>query len=648
MELKRLKQYTAKNQSGFALPTVIIMTVVMSLVAYAALLQANNNLNLAFKQAYIQMARTASKSAVDYAQEEFDNSTCGEYNGTAEQEVVSTDHYRITMKADVLETSADGYEKVIKGTGSVYLPKTSENAKYVFDIRSEIVRTYALCKSPDNFGPLVWLDASDTDTLKKTSSPTTTTSATTGGAILDLFFPNDTIEEKVSDGTQGILSWLSNDIEMHTCDTLEYTVFACYGSLANRDLYTGIVFQDISVPKNAEISSASLQFRGATPSGTGGSVTHRIYGLYENSSNPHLDLFEPFGTNQVKSRITNADLHTASYNDHTENNFPPGNTVNYDVTSVVQEMVNNANWSPSSNDGRIGFGISRLSGTGNRKACKGNPGLGACEDKGPFLTITYSDTTAVAQAENGEGVNEWQDKSGNGNHARSTYGNVPTRQDNQINGETVVRFNDGAMLSSLTSVVTDKREMTVLAVVKPDMASSANDARFITGMSESSSSDTSGTDSIIPLLRNGSTDGFSSVYASLSAGNRTDYNCAAACEDTPFIISSIFSSDGDTETTAKLKGNGVTGAEKNNISPSTASPPYTYSIDQIYYGGRRDGALPGSGASYFDGDFAEIAIYDKALTCREIEALEEYFRTKWNIAPNPVETECPADLIPTL
>ncbi len=644
MKLLRLNY----RDKGFALPTVILITLVMSFVAYAALIQANNNLNLAFKQAYIQMARTASKSAIDFAQEEFDNGTCGAYNGSAEQDIVSTDRYRVTMKADVLETSADGYEKVIQGTGSVYLPRTSGTAKYVFDIRSEIVRTYALCKTPDNFGPLIWLDASDTDTLKKTTTSTTTTTGQTGGAILDLFLPNDTVEEKVSDGTQGILSWLSNDIEMHTCDTLEYTIFACNGSLANRDLYDGIVFQNVSIPKDASISSATLQFRGATPSGTGGSVTHRTYGLFKNASNPHLDLFQPFGSNAVRSRITNASLRTTNFAEYTGNNFPPGNTVNFDVTSVVQELVNNTNWSPGSNGGRIGFGIQRMSGTGSRKACKGNPGLGACSNRGPQLTVTYTVGTAVSQANNTEGVNQWDDKSGNGNHAVSTYGNVPTRQDNQINGLTVVRFNNGAMLSSLTAALSEEREMTVLAVIKPNLSASDNDARFVSGMSSTSNSDTVGDTSIIPLLRNGSTSGFSSVYASLITSNRTDYVCGNTCEDTPFIITSLFKSEDATNTTATLKGNGVSGAEKTNISPVTASPPYTFAIDQIYLGGRRNGAMPGGGIDYLDGDFAEIAIYDKALTCREIEALEEYFRVKWDIAPNPVETACPADVIPTL
>ncbi len=636
------------NSNGFALPTVILMTLIMSFVAYAALMQANNNLNLAYKQAYIQMARAASKSAIDYAQEQFDNGTCGTYTGSAEQDVVSTDRYRVTMKAEVLETSEDGYEKVIQGTGSVYLPRTSGTAKYVFDIRSEIVRTYALCKSPDDFGPLLWLDASDTSTLKKTTTSTTTTTGVTGGTILDLFLPNDTVEEKVSNGTQGILSWLSNDIEMHTCDTLEYTIFGCNGSQANRDLYDGIVFQNVNIPKDAVISSATLQFRGATPSGTGGAVTHRTYGLYESASNPHLELFQPFESNDVRSRITNAGLRTSAYTDYTSNNFPPGNTVNFNVASVLQEMVNDADWSPSSNGGRIGFGIQRVSGTGSRKACKGNTGLGACAGRGPQLSVTYAGSSGVSQANDTEGVNQWDDKSGNGNHAVSTYGNVPTRQDDEINELPVVRFSNGAMLSDLTTLLSEKREMTVLAVVKPDLSSSNSDGRFLTGMRTTASDDTSGNNSIIPLLRNASTSGFSSVYASTSTSNRTDYTCGTTCEDTPFIISSLFKSEDSTNTTATLKGNGVIGTEKTGISPTTATPPYTFTIDQLYLGGRRNGAMPGSGASYLNGDYAEIAVYDKALTCREIEALEEYFRSKWNIFANPVETACPADVIPTL
>ena len=636
------------GQKGFALPTVIIMTVVLSLVAYAVLVQANNNLTTTYKQSYIQIARTASKAAIEYAQEQFDSSTCGDYDGTAEQELVSTERYRVTMKADVLETSADGYEKIVQGTGSVYLPKTSETAKYVFDIKSEVVRTFALCKSPDNFGPLIWLDASDTETLKKTATGTTTSSSQTGGYILDLFFPNDTVEEKKSNGNQGLFSWLSNDIEMHTCDRAEFTVFACFGSTSNRDLYNGFVFEDVDVPKDAVISSATLQFRGATPSGSGGQVTHRFYGLHESTTNPHLELFEPFGSNQVKSKIENSSLRTTAFTEDTSNNFPPGNIVNFDVTDIVQELVNDPNWDPTSNDGRIGFGAERASGNGGRKTCKGNPGLGFCADKGPELTISYTTGETVSQALNGEGVDEWQDKSGNGNHARAEYGNVPTRVDNQINNNTIVRFSDGAMLSALTDSLSNEREFTVLAVMQPTFSSSENNGRFIAGMSSDESSDNVTAKSINPLLRNATTSGFSSIYEGTGSSSRTDFTCGATCADQPYVVSSVFRVEDDDSITAEIRGNGEPGTTTASISPSTSSPPYVFAVDQVYFGGQRSGAMPGNGINYFNGDYAEIAVYDKALTCREIEALEEYFRDKWDVYASPAETTCPAQTIPTL
>lgn len=657
--LKRRRLQTA--ESGFAMPTVILLTVVMSLVAFATLVQANNALNLSYKQAYIQMTRIASKAAIDYAQEQFDNSTgtfvngvCTTpppYSGTAEQDLIANDRYRLTFKAEVLETSADGLQKTVKGTGSIYLPKSSETAQYVFDIRSEIVSTYAACKTPDNFGPLVWLDASDTDTLKKTSIPSTTQTSTAGQGILDLFLPNDTIEERVTDGSQGALSWLSNDIEMHTCDTLEF-LFSCSGSLANRDLYNGIVFQNINIPKNASIVSATLSLKGAVPSGSGSPITQRVYGLYNTTTNPHLPLFDPFGSNQVRSRITNTSLRTAAYRDQTLNNFPPGNSVNYNVTSIVQEMVNNPNWNPTGggNNGRLGLALQRLSGTGSKKACKGNPGSSCSPNgvnNGPQLVVTYSTTASVQQTVNGEGVDEWQDKSGNDNHARFTYGNKPVRTDNQINGHSIVRFNNGAMLSALNTALAGKREMTVFAVVKANYASSATDGRIISGMTNTTANDTAGTTTIVPLLRNGVNSGFSSIYASSASSNRTDYSCNIACASVAYAYTSVFRSENLDDTTAQLKGAGVLGTEKTGISPS-GTPPYTYGINQIYFGGTRTGLSPGSGTNYFNGDYAELIVYDYALTCQQVESIEEYLRSKWNTSPSQLASACSVDTIPTL
>ena len=622
-------KFRIESKSGFALPTIILLTLIMSFVAYAALIQSNNNLNLAYKQTYIQIARTASKSAIDYAQEQFDSSLCGAYTGTPETDLITNDRYRVTIKAEVLDTSADGFEKTIKATGSVYLPKTTSNAKYIFDIRSEIVRTFALCKTPDNFNPTVWLDASDTSTLKKSNVSTQTVNyTTTFGNATDA--SRDTIEERRDNGSQTSGSWQSNDLEMHNCDVGEFSSSICNNN-STRRMYTGIIFKNTAIPKNSTITSATLSFAGGTPAGSSGSVNHILYGLYKNSSDPHLDLFTSTGTNQVRTPITTPNTHTTSSISFQTNNFPPGNTLGVDVKNVVQEMVNNSNWS----NGNLAFGINHSSGNGTRRARK----------DGLMLSVTYTSNTGSTQADNNEAISEWSDKSIYGNNALFTHGIAPTRVDNQINNKSVVRFAGGNLLSTLNPALNSKREMTVLGVLKPNLSASDTDSRIVTGMHDSYNNDTDGVHSIIPLMRNSTSSGFSNVYASNVSQYKNSFTCGSSCEDQPIVMSSYFDSVDSTKTNSMLKLNGAIGAEKNNMAPS---PPYTYSINQLYFGGGRTGAMPGSGQRYTHGDFAEIIVYDYALACRDVESIEEYLRSKWNIYSQPAETICPASTIPTL
>jgi hypothetical protein len=625
------------NQHGFVMPTVIILMSIMVVVAYAALMQANNSLSLAYKQAYIQMARVASKAAVDYSQEQFDNSTCGNYTGTTEQDLVVNDRYRVTFKSEVVETSADGYEKKIKGTGSVYLPKLSSTAQYVFDIRSEIVRTYAVCKTPDNFAPLVWLDASREETLLQLGSSTNSVNApTTYGNASDS--TRDTLEERADNGSQTTNSWQSDDFEMHTCEGTEFSNAIC-SNASSRYLNIGMIFSNVDVPRGSTITSASITLACTTPSGTAGSLTHRVYGFYDTSTSPHPSLFTSSGSNQLRPKLSTANLHTVAYRDITANNCPPGNNTVFDVTNVAQEIVNNSNWDPNagSNGGRMGFVIRRQSGSGSRHLLK----------TGNQFAISYSTTTVNPSVDTGS-VGEWQDISGNANHARISYGNAPTRHDNQINSETIVRFNNGTLLSSLTSALAGKREMTVLAVVKPNFNTSSANSRFVSGMSSTGTNDTTSGSSIIPVLRNSSGNGFSSIYSGSSATYRTDFSCGGSCANTPYIVTSVFKIDSSTNTiSSELRGNGVVGASRTGFAPSGS--PYTYGINQFYIGGRRTGAMSGgSGTEYFNGDYAEIVIYDKALECRQYEAIEEYLRVKWSISASPYDTTCPEEPIPTI
>lgn len=634
--IPKLIKLSGARESGFVMPTVIILMSLMAIIAYAALLQANNGLNLAYKQTYIQIARTASKAAIDYAQEQFDNAPCGNYTGTAEQDLVSNNRYRATLKAEVISTSADGYEKTIKGTGSVYLPRLSTTAQYVFDIRSEIVRTYAICKTPDNFAPLIWLDGGDLTTLYKPGATSTVTVTSTSSFGNPGDSTRDTVEERVDNGSQTSNSWQSNDLEMHRCDSAEFSSGVC-SSNSTRYLYSGMVFGNVNVPQNATITSAVINYDCAA-GGAGGPVTHRIYGIYKSATDLHPDLFTSSGSNQVRTPITTAALHTSASVDYSTNNCPPGNGNSMTVTSVAQEIVNNANWDPATGGGRMGFGMYRASGSGNRKFSKNNA----------QLVITYSASGGpVLSTANNDSIAEWHDLSGNGNHAISAHGTAPTRVDNQINGRTIVRFNNGDLLSSLTSALSAKREMTVFAVLKSSFGTSSNDGRVVSGMTSTVGNDTTSTSSILPLMRYAGNDGFSSIYSGSGSTYRTNFTCGAACSNTPYLYVTNFAIDSSTDdVTGTLKGNGGQVAQNTGYSPGGS--PYTYGINQVYFGGNRSGAMPGSGANYFNGDFAELIVYDYSLSCRQIESIEDYLRGKWNLSATAYTSTCPADLIPVL
>ncbi|MDB5160920.1 MAG: hypothetical protein JWO96_300 [Candidatus Saccharibacteria bacterium] len=616
------------------MPTIIILIVIMTSIAYATLVQANNSLNLSYKQSYIQMAREASKAAIDYAQEQFDNANCGNYSGTGETSLTgaSNSRYRVTMQADVQNTSTDGFEKTIIGTGRLYLPKASSNALYVFDIRSEIVRTYAVCKTPDNFAPLAWYDASNINTLKGSTTTTTVPPVTTYGTINDS--TRDTLEERADNGTQTLAAWQSNDFEMHDCDASEFSTSIC-NSNSTKYLNDGMIFSSVNIPKNSVISSATIKLACATPAGSSGTLNQRIYGFYKSASSPHPDLFTQGASNQLKTPLSTAALHTSAFTSVSSNNCPPGNQTVFDVTSAAQEIVNNPNWDPTGagNGGRMGFAFTRSSGSGSRHLLK----------TGNQLSISYSSVTASPVANTGT-LFEWDDISGNGNHARSAFGTSPTRQDNQINGKTVVRFNNGSLLASLVNALSGKREMTVFAVLKPTFTGGSS-GRVVSGMSAAGSSDTSNSNSIIPMMGFGS--GFSNSYDNNT--DKANVTCSPNCANLPTLVTSLFNIDTTNDkikATIKVNGGALTNSLP-GIDPGTPPPKYTYSIDQLYLGGTRSGAGALS-SGYFNGDYGEIVVYDHALSCHEIEDLEEYFHAKWAIAPSQWISTCPPDNIPTL
>ena len=627
-----MKRLSNKQQSGFALPIILMLIGILAMTGYSVLDHTVLTLRNTYSLSYSQMARVASKAAIDYAQEQFDNSSCGGYTGTAEQNLVTNNRYRTTFKVDVLTTSPDGLTKMVRGTGSVYIPKNIASARYVFSVNSEIINTYSTCKTPPDFGPLIWLDGADTATMVGQQAGAVHKVTTFGAANATT---RDTIQELASNGSQTMSSWQDTTMQMSTCKNANYSVATC-SSNATKYTYNGITFQNVNIPKNATILSATLTLNGVPPAGQGGALNNQLYGLYSSSTVPYLPLWTSSGTSQVGNLITDPTRRTAASVAFSTVSLPIGNSFVFSVAPVVQEMVNNSHWGDSSSNlYNMSFGIQRTSGAGNRNVAK----------DGLQLDVTYI-SVGAGNVANGGNIIQWNDKSGNGNNAVYAYGNYPTRQDNQINGKTIARFNNGALLSPLATSLANKRELTTFAVIKPNYTTSASDGRIVSATTTSVGSDLVSGSSIIPLLRYASNNGFSSQYSSNTSAYRLDYNCGAGCNNATGLYTSIFDTQDATHINSYLRFNGVQVGEKDNIAPPGS--PYFFSVNQFYFGGTRTGLGAGSGTNYLNGDYAELIVYDHALTCLQAASIEDYLRVKWNLNAVAYNNGCPPPTIPTL
>jgi hypothetical protein len=364
--------------------------------------------------------------------------------------------------------------------------------------------------------------------------------------------------------------------------------------------------------------------QGGTPSGAGGAMSTRVYGMYQSATNPHINRFYRLDQNVLALRAASTTLKTTAFTNFSSNNFPPGNNQVYDVTSIVQEMVNNPNWDPTSavNGGRIGFVFAYQSGNGTRRINKVGTGL----------SVSYS-TSSPAPTVNNDSVIQWIDRSGNGNNLFcGGYGANPVRIDNSLNSLTVVRFASGACQAELNTAITNLEAVTALAVVRPN-ASSSSDARIVSLMNSAQAHDYNTVSGLVPLSKSGSTTSLSARYNNVSsiASATNVFNGAA------HILVNQFS-NGKNPFIKK------TSVITNNASAVTLTGG---SINQVFVGGRRNG-VGGSGTDFLNGDVGELVVYPRELSCREIEAVEEYLRVKWAIAASPWPTNCPTPEIPTL
>lgn len=575
-----MKRLNLNSQSAFILPSILVVMTIIAIVAFSTMQLVRTSALAASKQSYLQMAHVASKAAMDYAKEQYELDS--NYSGTPEQDFLVNDDYRITIQVDVLSTS--GNTKFIQAFGYVYLPEVATSAIYVRDIKGGIIREGITSGTPADYDPLLWLDASVSSSLVASSASSgdqTITSQYGSGS-------GSVVEERGSDasGTPGTLVWGNDDLDMS------------WGGNNKGNQIIGIRFTGVDIPQGATVDQAYIQFT-TDETRKAGSIDFDIEGVDSDNAPTWSGNFAVSGATTTAASVnwSPVDWNVVGANGINERTS--------DLSSIIQEIVDRPGWS----DGNaMAFSITKSGGgVGNarRTAEKGQNG------GDPQLYVSWTVSGSDTEAGNGDSVTRWEDQSGNGNDATFVYGTPPVRRNSQLNGQPIVEFNaDGLHRSSFSSVTGEN--LTAFIVMRPGLSSQDN-ARFLTAMKSSESSDDTA-NSIIPLRKISTTSNLESYY------NGTQGEVLNGAIDNAYALY-VSRMTANPNWSERLIKNGI-----DNYSSTISS--INYNFNQIFIGGGRVGS---SGSYYADADIAEIIVYDKELPICDIESLESYFAAKWGI-----------------
>lgn len=602
------------------MPMVLIMMSTLMIVAILVNQAIVVNQRQITRYGYVLIARAAAKAAVDYAKEELDSNLS--YCGTAENRNEPSDDqnstvlysdadYQVTYQVEVFDNVCTGNERNVRAIGRVYIPDVSLNVAYVQDIRVRLVRSGLYTESPGDFSPVAWYRADTASSVKQSVINTTSDS-----------FTIDTAHEEQTNGIvqNAACAASNNDLEFHT------------GNENTGEQNIGVTFDNVSIPKNATITNAYIQFRSRGINGTGGTnaqlsqaLTTRIRGFDQGNK---LDFTCP-GNNQ----LNNTSILTSQQVDWA---MPAWSTQNQQgaaqqspsITSIVQNIVNRSDWSSGNN---MGFRFAKVSGSGLRNAS-------FTSQNHTRLYVDWTTGGSTANATNGSTVTQWVDQTANANNLNLANGG-PVLRTNVLNGRQVIEFQatgddpDVLATSTLATALGDTTGMTVIAVMRPtNTGSSTGNDRYVNFTGSTQSNDTTApiaNGNVRAFMRNalanslvGSAYGHTAQELSNVVGNSysgTSWGVYA------FTLTNT--------TGERYSRNGTPQAlfsGGNNID---------YSINKLLIGGTTNGSgnyvLPG------DMQIAELVVYDKPLSCSQIRLIENYYEqaSSWGI--NSANYNCP-------
>lgn len=222
------------------------------------------------------------------------------------------------------------------------------------------------------------------------------------------------------------------------------------------------------------------------------------------------------------------------------------------------------------------------------------------------LWLDASDASTITIA---TGISQWRDKSGNGNNAsQGVAGNQPTYV-NTVNSKSVITFGINAAQKYLTTGSITTSANTVVSVFKHRTANYTDWEGVISARGVGLSSKAS-----VSAFPSGLT-GNALVTTTVTNVGQTTVSCSV--DGVPGLASDFDNFNFGLATTPPnsahivlLTDDNVSGAEFFCIGADTFDVP---------------------GTRHFDGDIAELIVYDRALSSGEQSKLIKYLKTKWGI-----------------
>lgn len=243
----------------------------------------------------------------------------------------------------------------------------------------------------------------------------------------------------------------------------------------------------------------------------------------------------------------------------------------------------------------MGIGIAISNSIGNIGNMRGSFIPGLLPDLQLWLDASRSSTITK---DGSDKVSQWDDLSGNKNHAiQGTGVNQPTFTDNHINNKSVINFDGGTEEMNLTSTLSLSDEFT--------------------GFFTANNDDTASTRTIF--------------------GHTAYSNKISVINPEKAFIRMI--DGGSSDSTQNYLAQSVTGIQtiqrnsSDKVDMAFDSAAFTRLFSDIAQSGTADYNIVGSDGTFnWQGDIAEIIIYNRALSISERKQVEVYLSNKWGVA----------------